>query len=126
MKTNIATDKSQSQRLLACGVPADMADMYYFNDFLSVGQLIWDTPFPKKIFPAFSLSRLLELMPKEMGIAIGAYPGSDKYTCFTLIDPDIESIVADTTIEACVLMVEALTANGYKLNNLDALKRTAF
>lgn len=61
---------------------------------------------------------MLELLPKEMGIAVGAYPGSDKYTCFTLIDPDVEPVVADTAIEAVVQMIEQLTANGYKLNEI--------
>lgn len=71
-----------------------------------------------EIAPAWSLSSLLGLLPKEMGIAVGVYPGSDKYTCFTLIDPDIEPIVTDTAIEATVQMIEQLTANGYKLNEI--------
>lgn len=66
--------------------------------------------------PAWSLSVLLGLLPREMGIAVGAYPGSDKYISFTFIDPDIEPIVADTVIEAVVQMIEQLTNNGYKLN----------
>lgn len=32
MKTNIATDSSQSQRLLSCGVSADTADMARYED----------------------------------------------------------------------------------------------
>lgn len=40
MKTNIATDQSQSQRLLRCGVSAESADMHhdmcYDNCILSI------------------------------------------------------------------------------------------
>lgn len=118
MKTGIATDKSQSARLLRCGVPAESADMHISNY-----DELWAAPYKDNqrkdeegFAPAWSLSALLGLLPKEMGIAAGAYPGCDKYTCFTLIDPDIEPIVADTAIESTVQMIEQLTNNGYILN----------
>lgn len=125
MKTNIATDNLQSQRLLRCGVPADTADMCWIKAKAANREeyswLLFSENFLKpdnqeRCIPAWSLSNLLGLLPKEMGIAVGAYPGSDKYTCFTLIDPDIEPIVADTAIESTVQMIEQLTNNGYKLN----------
>ena len=128
MKTNIATDRSQSDRLLSCGVSADTADMSWYIESgeINIEKLRLDTELigcsyddPKRHYeyiPAWSLSALLGLLPKKMGIAVGAYPGSDKYTCFTLIDPDIEPIVADTAIEAVVQMIEQLTNNRYKLN----------
>ena len=122
MKTNIATTQDQSQRLLRCGVPADTADMCYDSGALSL--MDYDSAVHERdsrreiyeVIPAWSLSALLGLLPKEIGIAVGAYPGSDKHTCFTLIDPDLEPIVADTAIEAVVHMIEQLTNNGYKLN----------
>lgn len=143
MKTNIATSCSQSKRLLRCGVLADTADMHWHGAIVPRGGSLTSMPEPSEewdlwadsyssmpeelqaaklmedyteIVPAWSLSSLLGLLPKEMGIAVGAYPGSDKYTCFTLIDPDIEPIVVDTAIEAVVQMIEQLTNNGYKLN----------
>lgn len=131
----ICTTKEQSARLLQCGVPADTADMClstrtrksdgtfiakkHQTTNLWVGYPCWRiTSGDEELenVPAWSLSALLGLLPKEMGIAVGAYPGSDKYTCFTLIDPDIEPIVADTAIEATVQMIEQLTVNEYKLN----------
>lgn len=116
MNTNIATTQSQSARLLRCGVPADTADMIETR----LGNLLNRTQdFPvdeTKETLVWSLSALLGLLPKEVGIAVGAYPGSDKYTCFTLIDPDIEPIVADTAIDGVVQMIEQLMNNGYKLN----------
>lgn len=122
MKTNIATSCSQSHRLLRYGVSADTADMCYDSGALSL--MDYDSAVHERdsrresyeVIPAWSLSSLLGLLPKEMGIAVGVYPDSDKYTCFTLIDPDIEPIVVDTAIEAVVQMIEQLTNNGYKLN----------
>lgn len=115
----IATDKSQSARLLQCGVPAESADMAIDidTDKLYLGAYSERVDKVHEI-PAFSLSALLGLMPKEMGIAVGAYPSSDKHTCFTLIDPGVDPVVADTAIEAVVQMIEQLTANGYKLNEI--------
>lgn len=138
MKTNIATTRDQSARLLQCGVPAESADMClstrtrrsdgsfiakkHQTTNLWVGYPCWRTTSGDEELdnvPAFSLGALLGLFPKEMGIAVGAYPGSDKYTCFTLIDPNVEPIVADTAVEAAVQMIEQLTANGYKLNGIE-------
>lgn len=119
MNTNIATNQEQSGRLLRCGVSADTADMArYEDDEVPMMPWDWTTGSYGGTFPAWSLSALLGLLPKEMGIAVGAYPGTDQNTCFTLIDPDIEPIVADTAIEATVQMIEQLTANGYKLNEI--------
>lgn len=70
MNTNIATDRPQSDRLLRCGVSADTADMIYSEDCgfeVNVGGRL-----PDGCTPAWSLSRLLELMPKE--IEIDGYP----------------------------------------------------
>ena len=126
MNTNIATTQDQSQRLLRCGVPAESADMcqtHFESDGQKYGQLgVMDENAYEYAslnpIPAWSLSRLLELLPKGMGNAVGAYPGTNRYTCFTLIDPDVEPVVADTAIEAVVQMIEQLTANGYKLNKI--------
>lgn len=118
----IATDKSQSARLQKCGVSPYTADMTL--SFRCDGNYeLMATPFHYGCFngadaPAWSLSRLLELLPKGMGTAVGAYPGTNRYTCFTLIDPDVEPVVADTAIEAVVQMIEQLTANGYNLNKI--------
>lgn len=120
MKPNIATDRNQSSRLLSAGVKPGTADMQcHYEDILCVGYLYLEQPYSKDIYPAWSFSSLISLLPKEMGIAIGAYPGSDKYLCFSLIDPDVEPIVADTAIEATVQMIEFLTANNYPLNQTE-------
>lgn len=81
MKTNIATDNLQSQRLLRCGVSADTADMFYQTP-ITVSQkgtrkdVLLVRTADKTLFntdiPAWSLSALLGLLPKE--IDIDGYP----------------------------------------------------
>ena len=69
MKRQIATDKSQSDRLLKCGVSAYVADMtlsYCNGSFYE----LMATPFHYGCFneedaPAFSLGCLLRLICKE-------------------------------------------------------------
>lgn len=127
MKTNIATTQEQSARLLRCGVSAESADMSWNKGKAAnrdgYAWLLFSENFLKpdnsyRCVPAWSLSALLSLLPEEMGNAVGAYPGTNRYTCFTLIDPDVEPVVADTAIEAVVQMIEQLTANGYKPNKI--------
>lgn len=126
MKTNIATDSLQSQRLLRCGVPADTADMYISN----YGEL-WAAPYKdnqrkneKGFLPAWSLSALMtKILPSNI-----RYKGhtslleitssnwqSDEQIWEVAYDIDL-GVEAPDPIEACVRMVEQLTNNGYKLN----------
>lgn len=137
MERQIATTREQSDRLLKCGVPAESADMYIDNY-----NTLWTVPFKdcarKKeegFAPAFSLSRLLSLLPKEIDIdgysyrisiyyenpdepVIGnqwcLYYKPKKHNEKSRID-DIPMYAPDP-IEACVQLIEWLTANGYKLN----------
>lgn len=150
MKTEIATTKEQSRRLLACGVSADTADMVH-RDFpedwhdgrvwhhwhiqalsYSNATMLFDSD---KIEPAWSLSSLLSLLPKEIKIDGYAYRISIyfespeepvignqwclyykpvKYTEKSRID-DV-AMYAENLIECAVLMAEYLYEHGYKLN----------
>lgn len=146
MKINIATTQDQSQRLLRCGVSAESADMLWARlDETRDHNLYavpWYTPrLPnRKItdndFPAWSLSRLMGLLPKE--INIGGYP----YRISIYFESPDEPVIgnqwclfykpkkhnekshyiddvpmyATDLIECAVLMVEWLTENNYKLN----------
>lgn len=135
----IATDKLQSARLLRCGVLADTADMFCWVN--SYGQEFLEThykPSPAvKYIPAWSLSALCGLLPKE--IDIDGY----KYRISIYFENPDESVIgnqwclyykpkkhneksriddvpmyAPDLIECCILMIEWLTANGYKLNEI--------
>lgn len=69
MKT---TNKEQSERLLACGIPADTADEMIRIETIvteinrSSASLIPSPIVNEKRIPAWSLSALLELLPKEI------------------------------------------------------------
>lgn len=129
MKTNIATDSSQSQRLLSCGVSADTADMtgvepdygYECEPWSSMqGQ---DT---RGYFPAWSLSALLtKVLPSDVDLRMlklgtGAFNNPNAWSI--MYSADLYTEHSDI-FEACVLMAEKLVANGYKLNDPDCLCR---
>ena len=142
----IATTPSQSRRLLECGVDPETADMYYQVPItLSQKQrgediLLLKRP-GKTLYnidtPAWSLSTLLSLLPKEIDIDGYAYRISiyfespdepvignqwclyykpKKHNEKSRID-DVPMYEPDL-IECAVLMIEWLTANNYKLNQL--------
>lgn len=146
MKTNIATDRSQSDRLLRCGVSADTADMARYEDD-SVPMMPWDwtTGSYGGTFPAWSLSALLGLLPKTIGdfwMTKWYVPNVDGFEIDDMGEPyqlsgDFQLLhigggnyqveydwdgfrgklpQSDNPIEACVLAIGLLTANGYKLD----------
>lgn len=130
MKTNIATTSEQSARLLRCGVPADTADMIYSEDCgfeVNVGGRL-----PDGCTPAWSLNALLGLLPKEIEADDSIYDEKQEYGLLIYPfmdgwqvdyqyceDDECHCLICrygDNLIEACVQLIEWLTANGYKLN----------
>ena len=130
MKHQIATNHDQSKRLLACGVDLKSADMtlsHYDNHV----NLLMATPnhcgcFNEKDTPAWSLSALLELLPRKINdpdLETTLVLSPSRYSKGWIIEY-IDGDVSDTLhsfrgfslIEGCVLMIEWLTANGYTLN----------
>lgn len=132
MKTNIATTSEQSQRLLRCGVPADTADMVWtrfesdgekYEQLSVMDESAYEVASLTPI-PAWSLSALMtKILPSNI-----RYKGhtslleitssnwqSDEQIWEVAYDIDL-GVDASDPIEACVLMVEKLVANGYKLN----------
>lgn len=87
-KSSVCTDKNQSERLLSLGLKRETADMvysyemeehennYYWN--LDVLEGPWDSyiwPSNHTFIPAWSLHRLIEMMPKNIAIdGDTAYP----------------------------------------------------
>ena len=145
MTTNIATTKEQSARLLQCGVDPETADMSWRTILCPSDNEPWGDPqllvlpysAAKDIYasdyvePAWSLSALLGLLPKEI------YDESDDSFYFSLAKelPLTNEYCAtylpcwdkgdalvrkhdNDPIEACVRLIEWLTANNYKLNQL--------
>lgn len=126
MKTNIATDILQSQRLLRCGVSADTADMArYEDDEVPMMPWDWTTGSYGGTFPAWSLSALLGMLPD-----IITYGGYQWGMFMTKLSKDCVCIsyarwdnfnstighLSGNAIEACVKAIEWLNNNGYKLN----------
>lgn len=150
MERQIATTAEQSARLLQCGVPAKSADMTLrtesgevnFSRYSLETELkFYEYDDPKRhieICPAWSLTALLSLLPKEIEIdgypyRISIYFGNPdepvignqwclyykpkKHNEKSRID-DIPMYAPDL-IECAVKMIEWLTANGYKLNGIE-------
>lgn len=73
MKFNsqICTSREQSERLLALGLKRETADMYYSYDIICAKPYYKVMEFmngcvPEDIFPAWSLHRLIEMMPNNI------------------------------------------------------------
>lgn len=129
MKTNIATDLSQNQRLLRCGVSADTADMHWDNKTLDEPFLDTGDVTDKRDTPAWSLSALLGLLPFKihngkyeywLDIAPMDYgkQWSIGYYCMDKTRVIKGLTHTDSLIECAVQEIEWLSKNGYKLNEI--------
>lgn len=145
MTPNIATTKELSARLLQCGVDPETADMCWRTILCPSDNEPWGDPqllvlpysAAKDIYAgdyvesAWSLSTLLSLLPKEIydesddsfyfSLA-KEFPLSEEYgaayiPCWDKGDAIVRKRDNDP-IEACVQLIEWLTANNYKLNQL--------
>ncbi len=132
MKQQIATTKEQSDRLLKCGVPADSADM-----MITPHNTLSTEPYKEVLkdrgyIPAFSLSALLRLLPKEIYDENGdsyyfsiakEFPLSEEYGAAYIPCWDKGDAIVrkrdNSPIEACVQLIEWLAENGYKLNGIE-------
>lgn len=136
MKTKISTDRDQSRRLVACGVGPDTADMAWRTIKEPYGDdMAWHTPklltLPygeaetiygkEETEPSWSLSRLLALFDPELCLSLTKHREDGKllYTVDSPFFFEIDKTQASTPIEACVLMIEWLVGNGYKLNKIE-------
>lgn len=137
MKTNIATDRSQSDSLLRCGVPADTADMIYqtpitISQKVTKEDMLLVRKANKALFdtdvPAWSLSALLGLLPFKihsgkyeywLDIAPMDYGRQWSIGYYCMDKPRVIKGLThtDSLIECAVQEIEWLTSNGYKLND---------
>lgn len=63
---NIATTKEQSKRLLKLGFKKETADMVYQAVGLTPYNVWYKSEIENDFFPAWSLSRLMEMLPKSI------------------------------------------------------------
>lgn len=137
-KIQTATDKSQSDRLIACGVSPYTADMtltHYPNGVYDLSATSFHYGcFDEHDAPAWSLSMLLALLPtsltgptgNEYLLELSKLRMHDAWEVqwfhagerFGTYDSEKKfcKLWDESPIEACVKAVEWLTANGYKLN----------
>lgn len=142
----IATTYEQSQRLLACGVSPDTADMYLekcrlpeAGDFylhtvhFGIDAADWfSARMNKDITPAWSLSALLDLFPERI------FDGHKWYYCqlcpedlgytfryYAFLGDAFTTFQIDP-ISACVKGIEWLAANGFKFNTSSATHKNRF
>lgn len=141
MKNQIATDISQSKRLLSCGVDPKTADMSvrtikepYCEDMAWHIPKLLTLPYDEaktiygddEITPAWSLAILILLLPHDITdskyyrLVMGPNENNweIEYNDLSVVH-NMKRVIADTPIEACVQMIEWLTANGYPLNKIE-------
>ena len=149
MKPQIATTTEQSQRLIACGVNPDSADMAWKEDLTSIRLEVLNHPWIENLrnlhySPAWSLPALLDsVLPKHLddfpftkwrppfiedeiwemdspSVLNGDVKLYSNGT-YWIVDYDWDGFSgtlpqSESPIEAVVLAIELLHANGYTLN----------
>lgn len=119
MKFNsqICTTREQSERLLALGLKKETADMMYYQ--WSEGY--WDILIndrgliPLRCIPAWSLHRLVEMMPEEMyGGLLCIFKDSIRYeeVIMDRLEAHFE-VVGDNMYENAISCIEWLIKEGY-------------
>lgn len=124
METNtpIATTVSQSRRLLRLGLNPDTADMHFYKPAGTTNNVLKVDFVPSTqlgIYPSWSLSRLLSLLPGELRIRdIEVSPHIDLNDDVIYYSNDIDHVrikaaYGDNIIKAAVDMLEWLIFNNY-------------
>ncbi len=79
----IATTIGQSKHLLELGLDPKTADMYYLPQVMNEGETLWPIDEGYDLDdadqPAWSLTALLEVMPKELEVGLFKTPISGEY-----------------------------------------------
>ena len=137
-KSNICTTKEQSQRLLSLGLQPKTADMYLEKSSLpEAGEYYihaltrdinagnwFSARMNRDIIPAWSLSRLLEMMPNEIPDPKPGFkshhPELIKYedgynfsVCRYTVDCFAGTPIENSPFDSCVSMIKWLIAKGY-------------
>ena len=127
MKTKICTTQDQLARLLKCGVPTDTADMMFTPHNTLSTEPYKETLEDRGYIPAWSLSRLLSLLPFkipcnnfELWLDVAPINFGTQWSIgyYCIEKPKVIKGLtrAYNLIECAVQEFEWLTANGYKLN----------
>lgn len=122
-KSQIATDKNQSERLLALGLKQETADMWRYKDAygrrLSPVEEIWDEEaYLEYGTPSWSLGRLIEMMPYCVEMynkywCLQISKGYVRYAHNGMEKPYIGYIQKLNTFDAIIKCIEWLIKEGY-------------
>lgn len=97
INSQICTTKEQSERLLSLGLKKETADMTYFNDEMcSYAYNEMECPYDNLVHPAWSLHRLLCLLPDKT-----LY--SDGYLTVEIINKNVYIVLVIENVEQRVL-----------------------
>ena len=114
-KSAICTSREQSERLLALGLKKETADCcYYYYDGEYLIAFAEDAKYPSDI-PAWSLHRLIEMMPEEMyGGLLCIFKDSIRYeeVIMDRLEAHFE-VVGDNMYENAISCIEWLIKEGY-------------
>lgn len=123
MKFNsqICTSREQSERLLALGLKKETADMYYSYDIICAKPYYKVEEFmngcvPEAIFLAWSLHRLIEMMPTLIGWRGRQYwlDINDDGVCYhTNANYALVEFIADNLYDNIIDCIEWLIKEGY-------------
>lgn len=72
--SQICTSREQSERLLALGLRKETADMVYQAIGATPFNVWYKTEIENNFFPAWSLHRLIEMMPEEIDFPLRGMP----------------------------------------------------
>lgn len=135
MKSNIATSREQSARLLSAGVKPETADMMFTPHNTLSTEPYKEALKDRGYIPAWSLSALCGLLPQEIKVDESPYDEVQKYGLliypfmggwqvdYQYCEDDechcLKCVYGADLIEACVKAIEWLSANGYALNGIE-------
>lgn len=129
--TQVATSIEQSQQLIELGVKPETADLVYRSIKSKIGSLEWELQLcPPSLegidnngIPAWSLARLLELLPYEIPCDrsnVLHHPELIKYetgynfsVCRYTVDCFAGTPIENNPFDSCVSMIKWLIAKGY-------------
>ena len=114
-KSQVCTDKNQSERLLALGLKKETADMFWVNPFGDWLAIVGEGNTDENNLSAWSLHRLIEMMPEEMyGGLLCIFKDSIRYE--ELIMDRLEAhfeVVGDDMYDNAISCIEWLIKEGY-------------
>ena len=113
----ICTDIEQSQKLIELGIDTSSADMVYCVELYKEGWKYSNEPYPidgtleEDDIPAWSLSALLQLMPKVNGHYPDLCRGKETGLYYMWIEDEFDTQTYDDPIDAAIEMIEWLKEN---------------